>query len=179
MMKKYLLTVMTTSFDEGMCQDIGMSITPIVDSKYLNFAHNGGGTMLFSFESEVEKQDIFTYINGVLFGLSEMFVLTEINDSVTLYVDKNRSSSVFLDLQSGESYDLKLKMDDVMCNKTFRDDFEDDEEYGIFIEELRDKLKKEKINRPSLDWLLDKIKDEGIASLSSTEKNYLEQYSKN
>lgn len=178
-MKKYLLTVMTGNFDEGMCNDIGMSITPIVDSKFLNFVHNGGGTILFSFDSEVEKQDIYTYINGVLFGISDMFVLTEVNDSVTIYVDKNQSSNVFLNLQTGDSYDMKINMDDVMYDRTYKEDFEDDEEYGIFIEELKDKLKKQKIVRPSLDWLLDKIKDEGIGSLSSTEKNYLEQYSKN
>lgn len=170
---------MTNSFDEGMCQDIGMSITPIVDSKYLNFAHNGGGTMLFSFESEVEKQDIYTYINGVLYGLSEMFVLTEINDSVTIYLDKNRPSSVFLDLHSGESYDLKIKMDDVMYDTKFSEDFEDEEEYGIFIEELKNKLKQHKIVKPSLDSLLDKISEKGMDGLSEIDKKYLEEYSKN
>lgn len=175
-MKKYLLTIITPCFDEGMCQDIGMSITPIVDSKYLNFAHNGGGTMLFSFESEVEKQDIYTYINGVLFGVSEMFVLTEINDSVTIYLDKNRPSSVFLDLHSGESYDLKIKMDEVKYDETF---FEDEEEYGIFIEELKNKLNTHKIVKPSLDSLLDKISERGMDGLSDIEKKYLEDYSKN
>jgi hypothetical protein len=45
-----------------MCREIALSVTPIVDSKNLKFQY-AKGVLIFHFTSEVNKEEIFEYIN--------------------------------------------------------------------------------------------------------------------
>jgi hypothetical protein len=70
-MENYLLTVLGT-FDESIRKEIALAVTPIVDSPNLKFQY-ATGVLIFHFTSEVNKEDIFEYVKGILFGLSDSF----------------------------------------------------------------------------------------------------------
>ena len=60
-MNKYLLTVFGEFETKEMCQNVALSITPIVDSPNLKFQHSKG-VLLFHFSSEILKEEIYEYV---------------------------------------------------------------------------------------------------------------------
>lgn len=170
-MKKYFLTIIgENKFKNQEAIDIGLALGEIVDSKYLNFNYNDS-FIVFHFESSVDKKDMFTFIQGVLYGISNTFFLTEMCDKFS--VSLPTQMSFMFDLESGnqnsKKFDTFVDGDD--------DDDEDDEFYNDIMESYRQNIKKA-IPKMSLDSLLDKIKEQGINSLNETEKKVLESYSK-
>lgn len=173
-MKKYFLTVIGESkFNSEVLMDIGVALGTIVDSEYLNFNY-GESFVMFHFESSVNKEDMFTYIKGVLFGISETFVLTEVSDKF----------SVSLPTRMNFIFDLEKGNPEYIVNNIFLDEDEDEndadnynDEFSSIMDTLRRNLQKAQ-PKISLDSLLDKINESGINSLSETEKKFLENYSK-
>lgn len=175
-MKKYFLTVINeANFMHQDAIDISMAIGEIVDSKYMNF-NFGENYLMFHFESSVNKEDMYTFIQGVLYGITDTFVLTEISDNF----------SVSLPAKMKFIFDLDRVEDIVEIDKTSNDydmveygdeDDEYDELYQNIMENYRQNLKKSQ-PKISLDSLLDKIKEKGLDSLSDVEKQILESYSK-
>lgn len=173
-MKKYFLTAIGESkFNSEILTDVGVALGSIVDSKYLNFNYNESFIM-FHFESSVNKEDMFTFIKGVLFGLTETFILTEVSDKFSVSLpskmnfifdlEKGGSNESINEFFSGEDYDGE-------------EDDDDYEMYNNIIETYRRNLQKLQ-PKISLDYLLDKINESGFDSLSEGEKKFLENYSK-
>jgi len=172
-MNKYLLTVFGEFETKEMCQNVALSITPIVDSPNLKFQHSKG-VLLFHFSSEIPKEEIYEYVKGVLYGLSESFILTTMTDDVSVFMPKDIYNHLFdLDSANGE-IDMKLDMTRIKNNLDFMEQEEDDL-VALLLEEMKDKGL---FKRPSLDQILDKVLSNGIESLSSFEKDTLETYSK-
>lgn len=163
-MKKYFLTVMG-NFDDDNVIDIAMSLGEVVDSPKLNFQHQNT-VILYHFESCVNKLDLFTFIKSVLIGITETFILTEVEDGFTISLS-NELKPFILDLENGEG----IGFDDT--------DLEDelDEEFDDIISQLR-KVIKPNAKKYTLDSILDKINEEGINSLTTDEKFFLENYNK-
>lgn len=175
-MKNYFLTVVSEFKNETHIQDIILAITPIVDSTNIKFQYNKGGVTFIHFGSEVNKQDIYTYITGVMYGVSDIFVLTEINDELTVSLPKELKS--FLMNLEGSGDGQTFNMDEIKANQYLQEEYDDyDDEYDDILNMLKS-AKKPQIKQPSLDTLLDKIKDGGIESLTKLEKEQLENYSK-
>jgi len=172
-MNKYLLTVFGEFETKEMCQNVALSITPIVDSPNLKFQHSKG-VLLFHFSSEIPKEEIYEYVKGVLYGLSESFILTTITDDVSVFMPKDIYNHLFdLDSANGE-IDMKLDMTRIKNNLDFMEQEEDDL-VALLLEEMREN---NVIKKPSLDQILDKVLTNGMESLSSFEKDTLETYSK-
>lgn len=172
-MKKYFLTIIGESkFNTQQAIDIGLAIGEIVDSKFLNFNYNES-FIVFHFESSVNKEDMFTFIRGVLYGITNTFILTEMNDEFS--VSLPAQLSFIFDLEGGKEGSNRFD--------TFIDEDEDDEIFDKIpleediMETYRQNLKKN-VPKISLDSLLDKINEKGINSLNETEKKILESYSK-
>ena len=176
-MKNYFLTVVSEFKKETHVQDIILAITPIVDSTNIKFQYNKGVTFIH-FGSEVNKQDIYTYIIGVLYGVSDVFILTEINDEISVSLPKELKSFL-LNLEGSGDNAQNFNMNEIKENQYLQEeyDIEYDDEYDDILNMLKFS-KKPQIKRPSLDSLLDKIKDGGIESLTKSEKKELENYSK-
>jgi hypothetical protein len=156
-----------------MCQNVALSITPIVDSKNLKFQHSKG-VLLFHFSSEIPKEEIYEYVKGVLYGLSESFILTTMTDDVSVFMPKDIYNHLFdLDSANGE-IDMKLDMTRIKNNLDFMEQEEDDL-VALLLEEMREN---NVIKKPSLDQILDKVLTNGMESLSPFEKDTLETYSK-
>jgi len=172
-MNKYLLTVFGEFETKEMCQNVALSITPIVDSPNLKFQHSKG-VLLFHFSSEILKEEIYEYVKGVLYGVTESFILTTITDDVSVSMPKDIYNHLFdLDSANGEM-DMKLDMTRIKNNLDFMEQEEDDL-VALLLEEMREN---NVIKKPSLDQILDKVLTNGMESLSSFEKDTLETYSK-
>ena len=172
-MNKYLLTVFGEFETKEMCQNVALSITPIVDSPNLKFQHSKG-VLLFHFSSEIPKEEIYEYVKGVLYGLSESFILTTITDDVSVSMPEDIYNHLF-DLESADGeMDMKLDMNRIKKNLDFMEQEEDDL-VALLLEEMREN---NVIKKPSLDQILDKVLTNGMESLSPFEKDTLETYSK-
>lgn len=173
-MKKYFLTIIgENKFKNQEAIDIGLALGEIVDSKYLNFNYNDS-FIVFHFESSVNKEDMFTFIRGVLYGITNTFILTEMNDNFSISLP-DKLGFIF-DLENNEQSSKKV---DIFIDNEYEmdDDDDDDELYYDIMEKYRKNIKKA-VPKISLDSLLDKINEKGINSLNETEKKILESYSK-
>lgn len=173
-MKNYLLTVIANVHSEKMVKDMALSITPIVDSANLKFQFSSKGIILFYFSSEVYKEDLFEYINGIMFGLTESFILTEINDKVSVSLPTDVKNHLFNLDEVGDDVKMNLDMNDVKMNFGMDEDIDEDDMVALILNGTNTKVKK-----PTLDSILDKINTKGYESLSQYEKDTLESYSKN
>lgn len=172
-MKNYLLTVIGDFETEKVCKEIALSITPLVDSPNLKFQHTKG-VLVFHFATEVLKEEIFAYIQGILYGTTESFILTELTDNMTVSFP-NDIKEHLLDLQnSSEDVNMKIDLNKIKRNLDFMESEEAEDWVALLLDEKEDYIK-----RPSLDQILDKIASKGYDSLSQFEKDTLELYSKN
>lgn len=170
-MKKYILILFKDLTRDELPAEIVSLLTPIVDSKFLKFNHNRG-SMVLHFESEVDQSELVPFIQGVLYGIVSSFILSELNDKMSLQMPKDALEHL-LDLENDGEGSYRI---DLSKQTNFLDYEEDvDEDFiGLLLEDIKWKIKK-----PSLDQILEKIKMQGIKSLSQYEKDILEEYSKN
>jgi hypothetical protein len=171
-MKKYLLTVFGEFNSKEIIARLGKGMAPIVDSPHLKFQHTKGA-MVFHFGSEVSAEEIYDYIVGVFYGLSNAFILTEMTDKTSVYMPDDIKAHL-LDLDNDtEEVDIRINMPKM--GKSVDDMSEMAEDFVSFLlEEMEDEIK-----TPTLNEILDKISEKGISSLSGLEKEILNEYSKN
>jgi hypothetical protein len=171
-MKKYFL-ILFGNFESETCNQIAITVSPIVDSPQLKFqsSHN---FILMHFASEVDRLEIYEYLHANLFDKVGSFILSENNDNMSVFMPEDIKSHLF-DLEN-QSSDVVIDID----LKKVRDymDIPEPEEEEDFVALLLDKIKK-KVKKPSLDNLLEKIQSEGLDSLTPFEKDTLDEYSKN
>ena len=175
-MNYYLLSITNDLSSDEICKEIAISLSPIVDSPNLKF-HYTRNQIIFSFGTKTEKSEIYEYITGILYGLFDIFVLTEIVDDFSVSLPNDVREHLF-DLDNvGENVTMKLDMERIKKNLDFSfEEDEEDDENDIMSLIIKNK---NTTPNPTLDQILDKLYSEGIDSLSSTEKNILETYSQN
>lgn len=172
-MQKYILTIIGSFEDEKMCQDLVLSLTPIVDTPHMKFQHTNG-ILVLHFGSEVSKSEIFDYVGGILFGITEAYILTELHDNMTLSMPKEIKEHL-LDLDnSTEDAEMKIDMNRIKKNLDFMEEEDDDDFVALLLGEKNNLFKK-----PSLDQILDKMLEKGYDKLTEFEKDILKGYSKN
>lgn len=164
-MTKYLLIVIG-NVSEDDCPDIVLAMSDIIDSENVKFLHNTNSFMV-CFESSVEKSNIFCYLRDILFDISDIYILSVIDDDSTVSIPKSVREFIF-DLNSASEVTLNLT----------KQEYDEDDDDTELIELLRQRMGKE-YQKPSLDFLLDKISQKGLNSLTQFEKQSLESYSKN
>ena len=173
-MKNYLLTVIGNFDSEELCQDMAISLSPIVDSPHMKFQHTKG-VLIFHFATEVDKTEIYDFVVGVFFGIAETFILTEITDNVSVSMPTEVKNHLF-DLQNvSDEIDMNIDMSQVKNNAEMFGDEEDDDDFVALLLGEKGRLFK----KPTLDQILDKINSKGYESLSPFEQDVLEDYSKN
>lgn len=170
-MKKYLLVLFGNFNSDKITKEIALNITPLVDSAHLKFQRTNGA-LIFHFASEVSQDEIYDYIWGTLVDLTNNFILTEFTDKSSVCFPQEVLEHL-LDLEN-TSEDVYI---DIRSNSSLRNEG-DEEDEDDFVALLLDEVKN-KIKRPSLDYLLDKINSNGYESLTEFEKDTLESYSKN
>jgi hypothetical protein len=170
-MKKFLLTVIGDFQSEELCQEIALSISPIVDSAHLKYQHTKG-ILIFHFASEVTREEIHDYMVGILYGITDTFILSEFTDNMSVAMPEDLRSHLFDLDNSDDNVSMKLDMNRIRNNSDFME--EEDDFVALLLGESNEFIKK-----PSLDAILDKINSKGYESLTQFEKDILENYSKN
>ena len=171
-MTKFLLTVIGDFKQEDLLSEIALTITPIVDSPHLKF-QSSNGALIFHFASEVAQEEIHDYVQGSLFGLIDSFILVEYTDKVSVCMTKELKDHLF-DLENeSDGVSINMNMNHIKNNTDFMEDEEDDDFVALLLNQVKEKVKK-----PSLDYILDKIANKGMDSLSQFEKDTLDLYSK-
>ena len=170
-MKKYLLVAFGDFKTKKIIENFGKGMVPIVDSAHLKFQHTKGA-MIFHFGSTVIQEEIHDYLTGLFYGFTDTFILTEMNDNVSVAMSEEVKAHL-LDLENdGDDVDIKIDMTRMDKNEEYSEMAEN------FVEYLLDEMKDE-IKIPTLNEILDKINEKGISSLSGFEKEILDEYSKN
>jgi hypothetical protein len=178
-MKSYILIILNPKITNSDLNIIIGGIGTITDSK-ISKSLVINGINYFNFESSVEREDLFVFFSGLLFEISESFVLLDKDEKNNLLIPNEYAKSFlnldFSDLNADMKQSLILDEDDF----TLIDDvllFEDDDIFADIDDELlflnKLNFKKNKLN---IDDILDKISKSGIDSLTSYEKKYLNNY---
>ena len=171
-MKKYFLILFGDFKSEEFCKDVALAITPLVDSPQLKFQHSNG-SLLFHFASEIDQNEMYEFLSVSFFELVTSFILTENTDNLSLYMHEDAKSHL-LDLENA-SGDVSINIDRSKPD-LFEDEF-DEEDEDDFMALVLNRVK-DKIMKPSLDQLLEKVGNKGVESLTPFEKDTLDAYSK-
>ena len=168
-MKKYLLTVFG-NFESEQCEEIAHCLEPLVDSTHLKFQFRNN-VVLFHFASEFHMVDIHEFVELMSYDLFDSFILSEYNDTVSVFMTDDLKSHLF-DLET--ETEGAITFDLVPKNRT--DMFFDEEDEDDIVTTLMNQVKKN-LQVPTLDQLLDKVADDGVDSLTPYEKGILDNYS--
>jgi hypothetical protein len=169
-MKKYILVIFGDFSSDELAKELALDLTPLVDSPNLKFQRTTG-SMLFHFASEVIQDEIVEYLDGILIDRPNHYIMTEYSDNVSVSFPDDVKKHLF---------DLENNTEDVYINmsvgsSTKKELSEDDDEFvALLLEQIKERVKK-----PSLDTLLDKINSKGIDSLSPFEKEVLKEITQN
>jgi len=169
-MKKFILVLFREFKTKDECRDVVTVLAPIVDSKLIKF-HHTKGSMIIHFESEVDQDELTPFIQGVLYGIVSTFILSEYTDKMSLVMPKDILEHL-LDLENdNDTGVIKFKPN---SEGEYVDDSSVDNDFiSLILDDIKWKIKK-----PSLDQILEKIKQGGMKSLNQFEKDTLEEYSK-
>lgn len=166
-MKKFILVLLGDFRSSDLCKEIALSLTPIVDSPHLKFNHTEG-SMIFHFASEVDREELISFVETILFDITNTFILSEVNEKLSInFPDEIKNHLLDLD-NDNENIEMRLSI-----NREINDDEEDESYVALLLNEI-----KSRVPKPSLDQLLEKIKSKGLSSLSQYEKDILDEYSK-
>jgi hypothetical protein len=171
-MKKYLVTIFGDFKSDDICKEIAISLSPVVDSPNLKFQFTKG-VLIFHFASEMEMNDIHEFLELTSYELYDSFILSEYTDKVSVFMTEENKKHLF----NLDENDTNNGIEMVLTPKNgiqYMDEDEDDEFVALLLNEV-----KKHVKAPSLDQLLDKIKNEGVDSLTPFEKGTLDNYSKN
>jgi hypothetical protein len=184
-MKNYLVTLIGNFITDDSCNEMVMSVAPLVDSPNMKYQF-GGGILMMHFATEVPKDEIFEYITNLIHVDSEILILTEVSDKVSVHIPYEKSGHLF-DLDNpGVNNDYSIDMKGVIENTDLYNDYDEDDIDISFSNELESQFKS-KIQhwmgtpavKTTLDTILDKINVLGMDSLTKHELTLLQNYSNN
>ena len=184
-MKNYLVTLIGNFITDNNCNEMVMSVAPLVDSPNMKYQF-GGGILMMHFATEVPKDEIFEYISGLIHKDSEILILTEVSDKVSVHIPYEKSGHLF-DLDNpGANNDYSIDMKGVIENTDLYNDYDEDDIDISFSNELESQFKS-KVQawmgttavKTTLDTILDKINVLGMDSLTKHELTLLQNYSNN
>ena len=184
-MKNYLATVIGNFITDESCNQLVMAVAPLVDSPNMKYQF-GGGIIMMHFATDIPKDEIFEYITGLIHVDSEILILTEVSDKVSVHIPYEKSGHLF-DLDNpGANNDYSIDMKGVIENTDLYNDYDEDDIDISFSNELESQFKS-KIQhwmgtpavKTTLDTILDKINVLGMDSLTKHELTLLQNYSNN
>ena len=180
---KYILFVFTKNDNpKEFTEQIADELCVISDSPNLNF-YFGPESSVFTISTLDSYEDVKDYVDMIL-GIDEiMYVLLPYTtDKMSYGLPKKISDHLFNDgVSDFMSENPKIpNQDDIEVRKMIQDHIK--ESFFLSLESFEDEdddIKKIKFkkNVPSLDELLEKIKEKGLSSLTETELTQLNKYS--
>jgi hypothetical protein len=179
-------------------RDIPLQLSPISSSKYLKFNHDKSN-LICNFESTLPFSDLRNFIDSTIGIIVDQWYLIEHSDNMAIHIEDSLKFNLF-DLESenqiypinkglGNKQDEEemSKMMDYFLDRHMKEMDSRDIEEILFNDdddedELITKLKRNKDNtltKPTLNQLLEKVKEKGIKTLTKYEKQILDDYARN
>jgi hypothetical protein len=158
---------------------VANDLSMIADSDNIKFYY-GKSSAIFTFKSQETLNDIDEFLNMIFNETDVVYVLLPyINDNMSVKLPKGMYNHLF-DIDNAETMsgfipkvqELNIdKLNDLRNELSFINLFDDDDDDEI----LKLKNKKKQLN---VDQILDKILEKGLSSLTDSERNTLENFSK-
>jgi hypothetical protein len=174
---KYLLNVFIAHPNqEQFVESLAMEISQLTKANGVKYYY-GPQAAVYTFETKTSFENVKSFFDAILGDLSVTHILVPIKtDKMSYWLEKEYEKHLFgTDIcKTNQEYseeEQKQLQDQLFLNS------EMDEEENEIEKIIRNNEKKSK-NVPTLDDLLDKINQNGISSLTKTEKELLTQYSK-
>lgn len=198
--KTYLLFIFAKfGEDSKLLKQIPLQLIPVSSSKYLKFNY-GDSNIICNFDSKLPFDELREFVSMALDSLVDQWFLIEHTDNMAVHMDnslklnlfdlssdnknhKDFEDTVYDNVSDKQGSDEMFKIMDYFLSEAMKevnpeDMFINDEEEDPLITKL--KLKKNsKYNKPTLDQLLEKVKEKGIDSLTKYEKQLLDEYARN
>ena len=174
---KYLLFVYPnhTYWDaEIMNHEIGVELTKISKGKKpVNFIYSETDSV-FNFNSDVSEDELLIYLDTLHPIIDEFtYILVRGAKSITSNLPKQHFKELTNPKNKGKKNEDHFLMDVGEINESHYDKLVNDAIDYFFIKNL-----KQDTCTMTLDEILDKISEQGINSLTTEEKNKLDEYSK-
>jgi hypothetical protein len=197
--RAYLLFIYST-LDENspVLRDIPLQLSPISSAPYIKYNYGDAG-LICNFETDLPFYELREFVSLTLDGLVEQYFLIEHSDNMSVHMSNYLKLNLF-DLNSeNKNYDngdnvsdkqgedelynimdyfLGKSMEEIDNNYLNSLIFDEDDDEDPLIRKL--KLNNDsKFVKPSLDFLLEKINEKGMKSLTKYEKQLLNEYAEN
>lgn len=190
--KTYLLFVFQ-NFKENpkLVYEISRAYEPLISSKYIKFNY-GDNSMVCHFESDIPFIEIEEFSHDFLTGENCQFFIMEIKKVATNLDTESKLSLFDLNNEHNEMLNMETTSnnDEIILNfinwtsdntndygflYDFNEEIDDDNNLVSFLE--KPKVSPDDILN-KVDYILDKIQETGLSSLTETEKQILNEYGK-
>tara|TARA_R110000851_G_scaffold14998_6_gene50128 strand:- start:1418 stop:2014 length:597 start_codon:yes stop_codon:yes gene_type:complete len=193
--KPYMLFIFS-DFEKGstILKDIPLQLSPVSSSKYLKYNYTDS-TVVCNFESNLPFQDLREFIDSTIGLIVEQWYLFEHPDKMAVHIpdtlklnlfDLETENRKYEKIENKQDDDEMLKIMDYFLSNSIKNLNNEEIESFYFNEEEEDSLMKElklKKNvtfvKPTLDELLEKVKESGVEKLTKYEKQILDEYARN
>jgi hypothetical protein len=167
---------------------IASQISIFTDKKsYLKYNYGDYGIVLH-FQSEFSFYNLRDHIHIVLEKVVPQYFLMERPKNFYAFMPPELKLNLFdlheenhnIEQTNVNFKDMMNIVDNFLINITssFNEDIFSEENMEKMFNNIMDKVEKEEKYTPTIDELLDKIKDKGLSSLTDNEKQILDEYSK-
>ena len=193
--KPYILFIFS-EFKKGstILKDIPLQLSPISSSKYLKYNYTDSHVVC-NFESNLPFEELREFIDSTIGLIVNQWYLFEHPDKMAVHIEDSLKLNLFdLETENMEYKKIPNKQDDdemlnimdyflsnsikKLNNEEMESFYFNEEEEDSLIKEL--KLKKSiTFVKPTLDDLLEKVKENGVDKLTKYEKQILDEYARN
>ena len=191
--KPYMLFIFSEFQKEStILKDIPLQLSPVSSSKYLKYNHTDTHVVC-NFESNLQFEDLREFIDSTIGLIVDQWYLFEHPNKMAVHIDDTLKLNLF-DLETEnmryekmpnkQDDDEMLKIMDYFLHNSMKN-FDKDEIDNMFYNEedsLINELKLKKnvtFVKPTLDELLEKVKESGVDKLTKYEKQILDEYARN
>ena len=179
--KKYMLFIFGDFTEmENFIEDISYQLVTVVSSKFLKFNYGEFG-MTLHFRTKESFEDLKEYIDMCLDDLVDQYYLIEATENVAIKMDKKLKKD-FLNIDGVKVENKNKEIDIEKLSEEKRNKISGMMDFIIPLSEnifdFPMKFKVPQALKPTTDEILDKISEKGIESLTTEEKQILDNHGK-
>jgi hypothetical protein len=179
--KKYMLFIFGDFTEmENFIEDISYQLVTVVSSKFLKFNYGEFG-MTLHFRTKESFEDLKEYIDMCLYDLVDQYYLIEATENVAIKMDRKLKKD-FLNIDGVKVENKNKEIDIEKLSEEKRNKISGMMDFIIPLSEnifdFPMKFKVPQALKPTTDEILDKISEKGIESLTTEEKQILDNHGK-
>jgi hypothetical protein len=179
--KKYMLFIFGDFTEmENFIEDISYQLVTVVSSKFLKFNYGEFG-MTLHFRTKESFEDLKEYIDMCLDDLVDQYYLIEATENVAIKMDRKLKKD-FLNIDGVKVENKNKEIDIEKLSEEKRNKISGMMDFIIPLSEnifdFPMKFKVPQALKPTTDEILDKISEKGIESLTTEEKQILDNHGK-